>query len=124
LILKCSMNKNSYTENMRKLLLLLIALPLAAQTTHSVTLAWVDTLNPSGTTYTVYRAPGLCSGSPVFAKLATAIPVLTYIDSTVTPGNYCFEVTALFNAMESSPSPTAPAAVPSFPPTQIQTTVK
>jgi hypothetical protein len=109
---------------MRKLLLLLIAWPLAAQTTHSVTLAWVDTLNPSGTTYSVYRAPGLCSGSPVFAKLATAVTVLTYLDSTVTPGSYCYQVTATAAGVESAPSPTAAAAVPSFPPTQLETTVK
>jgi hypothetical protein len=110
---------------MRKLLYLLLALPLAAQTaSHSVTLTWVDTLNPTGTTYTVYRAPGLCSGSPVFAKIATAVPALTYLDGSVTPGNYCYQVTATAGGVESAPSPTAAAAVPSFAPTQLQTTVK
>jgi fibronectin type 3 domain-containing protein len=76
-----------------------------AQTqTHSVTLSWNDTLNPAGTTYNVYRADGLCSGSPVFAKIASAVALKTYKDTTVTVGNYCFQVTAVFNSIESSPS--------------------
>jgi len=94
-------------------------------TSHSVTLAWQDTLNPAGaTTYSVYRAPGLCSGTPTFAKLATALTVLTYQDSTVTPGNYCYQVTATVGGMESSPSNTAGAPVPSFAPAQLTVTVK
>jgi hypothetical protein len=41
--------------------LLLLALGTVAQTTsHKATLTWTDTLNPTGTTYTVLRATGLC----------------------------------------------------------------
>jgi hypothetical protein len=102
-----------------------LVLGLSAQTvTHSVTLTWQDASNPAGTTYSIYRAQGLCSGSPVFSKLATAITEKTYKDTTVAPGNYCFHVTATFNSMESAPSNTAVAPVPSFSPSNLTITVQ
>lgn len=91
-----------------------------AQTTHTVTLTWADTLNPAGTTYSVYRAPGLCSGTPVFSKIATAVTAKTYADTTVQPGNYCYAVTATFNSVESAQSNTVQPAVPAFAPTALQ----
>lgn len=100
-------------------------LGIAQATQHSVTLTWTDTLNPStGTTYSVYRATGLCSGTPTFSKIATALATKTYQDSTVIPGNYCYEVTASVNGMESAPSNTALAPVPSFPPTGLNIQVQ
>jgi hypothetical protein len=110
----------------RKLILavLLFALPLAAQTTHKVTLAWVDGLNPAGVTYTVYRATGLCSGTPTFSTLATGVTVLTYTDATVTPGNYCYQVTATVNGVQSAPSNSVLAPVPAFAPTALTFTVQ
>lgn len=101
------------------LLVLILTCSLIGQTTHSVTLSWTDTLNPTGTTYNVYRATGLCSGTPTFSKLATAISAKTYQDTTVTPGNYCYQVTATYNSVESAPSNSALAPVPSFAPTQL-----
>src|SRR5574337_1472862 len=89
-----------------------IGLNLFVQSQHSATLTWTDTQNPTGTTYSVYRATGLCSGTPTFNKIASAVAVLTYVDTTVQPGNYCYEVTATFNGMESTPSNTASAPVP------------
>lgn len=109
---------------MRLLIGLFVVLGLFAQTQHSVTLNWTDTLNPSGTTYNVYRATGLCSGTPTFSKIATAIAVKTYQDTTVQPGNYCYQVTATSNSVESGPSNTALAPVPSFAPTQLSLTVQ
>lgn len=97
---------------------------LLGQTTHSATLTWVDTLNPSGTTYNVYRSTGLCSGTPVFSKIATAITPKTYQDTTVSPGPYCYEVTAQFSGVESAPSNTGLANVPSFAPTQLTVVVQ
>ncbi len=91
---------------------------------HSVTLTWVDTQNPAGTTYSVYRATGLCSGTPTFSKLATAIPTKTYLDNTVTPGNYCYQVTATAQGMESAPSNSALAPVPSFAPANLSVVVQ
>lgn len=106
------------------ILLVVFAAAAMAQATHSVTLTWADTQNPSGTTYNVYRATGLCSGTPSWAKIGSAIAPKTYEDTTVQPGNYCYQVTATFNGMESPPSNTAAAPVPSFPPTGLQITVK
>lgn len=105
---------------MRNLLVLLFGAALWAQTSHTVTLSWVDDRNPAGTTYSVYRATGLCSGSPVFAKIATAVTVKTYADSTVQPGNYCYAVSATYNSVESAQSNTVQPAVPAFSPTALQ----
>jgi hypothetical protein len=105
-------------------LALLLASPLFAQTTHKVTLTWVDTLNPTGTTYTIMRATGLCTGTPSFATLASGVAVLSYTDTTVTPGNYCYEVEASSGGVLSAPSNTALAPVPSFAPTQLTVAVQ
>lgn len=106
-----------------KRLLFLLAAPLFAQTTHSVVLNWNDTANPAGTTYNVYRATGLCSGSPAFSKIATAVAAKTYTDGTPTPGNYCYQVTATLNGAESAPSNTANPTVLPFAPQQLSFTV-
>ena len=101
------------------------AIPANAQTTtHSVALKWVDTLNPAGTTYTVLRSPGLCSGTPTFTILASGLTALAYTDTTVTPGNYCYEVEASVAGVLSAPSNTALAPVPAFAPTQLAITVQ
>lgn len=108
---------------MRKLAFLFLLGTAFAQQTHSVSLAWQDTANPTGTTYNVYRATGLCSGTPTFSKLATAVTVKTYTDSTVTTGNYCYQVTAVFQGSESVPSNSVNPNVPAFPPTGLTFTV-
>jgi len=107
-----------------KLAIGLLCVTCMAQTQHVVTLTWTDTANPSGTTYSVYRATGLCSGSPTFSKIASAVAPKTYDDTSVTPGNYCYQVTATANGMESAPSNTAMAPVPAFAPAQLQIQVK
>lgn len=103
------------------LLFLVIGSSLAQTLTHSVTLTWTDTNNPVGTTYNVKRAIGLCTGTPTFATLATAITTKTYTDSTVTPGNYCYTVTATFSGAESVNSNLVNPSVPSFPVTVTYT---
>ena len=109
---------------MKILILLLFSLLLFAQTqTHSVTLSWQDNLNPAGTTYSVYRSVGLCSGTPTFSKIASAVTVKTYQDTAVQPGNYCYAVTATFNSVESAQSNTTNPQVPSFTPTNLTHTV-
>ncbi len=109
--------------------LLILALgavtPVKGQTTHSATVSWSDALNPVGsTTYSVYRAPGLCSGTPVFAKIATGLTALTFKDSTVTPGNFCFTVTATVGGVESAQAVPVLATVPAFSPTGVTVTVQ
>jgi hypothetical protein len=84
--------------------LLLLSTWLLAQATHTVTLTWVDANNPTGTTYNVKRATGTCSGTPTFSTIASAVAVKTFTDSTVTIGNYCYIVTAVFSSIESAPS--------------------
>lgn len=104
--------------------LLAVAALLSGQTAHKVTLTWTDLLNPPGTTYNVKRATGLCSGTPTFNTIATAIAVKTYEDSTVQPGPYCFIVTAVYSGVESAPSNTALANVPSFAPSGLSVVVQ
>jgi len=103
---------------------LLLAVIAQAQTTHSVTLAWTDSLNPSGTTYSVYRAPTACSNSPVFAKVAINLTIKSYLDSNIAPGSYCYQVSATFSGVESGPSNNSTAAVGAFSPTNLTVTIQ
>ena len=94
---------------MKKLLtvaVLLCSISVLAQAAKKVTLTWIDTLNPSGTTYNVYRATGLCSGTPAFNMIQSGVTVKTYVDSTVTVGGYCYKVTAVVSGIESNGSNT------------------
>ena len=115
---------SKYLFRLAFLVLLFAASTFAQAATHKVTLTWADPSNPTGTTYTVYRASGLCSGTPVFSKVATGVAVLTFVDSTVTPGNYCYQVTATSASVESAPSNTVNPLVPSFPPQGLAATVQ
>ena len=90
------------------------ATPALAQTppARSATLTWVDSTNPTGTTYSVLRATGLCTGTPNFSVLASGVTGLTYKDTTITVGNnYCYAVTATFGGLTSPNSNTALATV-------------
>lgn len=85
------------------LLTLLLATVALGQSGRSVVLAWTDpNVGLTGQTYSVYRAPGLCSGTPVFAKLATAVAAKTYTDAGVAPGLYCYTVTVTAASVESA----------------------
>jgi hypothetical protein len=110
---------------MKSLLLLaglLLAQPLLA-TPHKVTLNWVDVTNPNGTTYEVFRATGPCGGTPAFQQLASGVTVLSYVDSSVVSGTYCYEVLAVYNAKESAPSNQAAASIPPDAPASLTTSV-
>jgi hypothetical protein len=108
-----------------KLLRLSLFLPvlLMGQTT-TVKLSWQDTRNPAATTYNVYRAPGLCSGSPVFAKIANGVTAKTYDDANVAVGNFCYATTASLNGLESAQSNTVQVAVPPAPPTSLNAIIQ
>lgn len=81
---------------------MLLAQKVSGQTLqHGVTLNWVDTANPTGTTYDVYRLAGTCP--PVAPTTTTGathlnstpITVKTYFDSTTVAGQtYCYFGTA------------------------------
>lgn len=111
---------------MRQLLFVALLLVCSglAQSTRTVTLTWQDTTNPAGTTYSVYRAPGVCSGTPTFAKIATGLAVKTYQDAAIAPGNYCYAATATINGIESSQSVSVGAVVTPFAPNGLSITVQ
>lgn len=108
---------------MRLLLCFLFASLALAQSGRTVTLTWDDLLNPAGTTYTVYRAAGACSGTPAYVSIATAVAVKTYDDAGVSPGKYCYAVTANYNAEESEKCDPATAQVRPFKPTGLTVAV-
>lgn len=125
-------NKNKTDKNV--VLIKEVTIPAAAagqiQATHSVKLTWADTVNPTGTTYNVYKASGGCpaSGIPTGAsKLnATPVTVLTFTDSGITvAGSFCYYVTAVGSGGESAASNTASAVIPAPPaaPTNLVITV-
>ena len=123
---------------LKQLLLLLAFAACALAQTHSATLAWVDTANPAGTTYNVWRMTGACpspgpNSTPPsgFVQLNTSpITAKSYIDTTVAAGTtYCYVGTAVAAApctsnCQSAPSNTALGSVPaSFPPQMFSVTV-
>ncbi len=86
----------------------LFATPALAQ--HTVALSWTASTT-SGVTYNVYRQQA-CSGN--FSQInASAVTTTVYTDSAVAPGEtYCYQVTALMSAVESTVSNPAPATIP------------
>lgn len=105
------------------LIFLLAVCAAAAQIGHNVTATWTDTVNPSGTAYNMYRATGVCSATAAFSKIGTGLTAKTYTDSGVAPGNYCYQVTALFLSIESGPSNQAGAAIGPIAPTGLSLTI-
>jgi hypothetical protein len=108
--------------------LLLMSLAVSAFAAHSITIAWTDTLNPSGVTYNVYRLVGTCpTTAPTttpptgFTLLQSANTGTTFMDSAVLTGTtYCYIVTAVVAGSESAPSNDAQGTEPtSFPPTML-----
>jgi hypothetical protein len=99
--------------------ILLLALPLAAQTgAHTVTLTW--TASPDGGVVTVYRATGTCSTVPLtFTAISTGVTGTTYVDSGIAPGKFCYQVTTVVNGAESLPSNQAQAVILPLAPTTL-----
>jgi cellulose 1,4-beta-cellobiosidase len=102
----------------------MIVLPVAAQSAHSVSLAWTASTD-AGVSYNVYRLTGACptTGSAGFAKI-TAAPVAAtaYTDTGMAPGAYCYYATSVLNGAESAPSNLAAAVILPAPPTSLATT--
>lgn len=97
-------------------LLLVLAVPALGQSApKKVVITWNDTLNPTGTTYNIYRAAAACSTNPTLAKINTApVTVMTYTDSPG-PGTYCYAATAVGPGGESALSNQSPATILSLP---------
>jgi fibronectin type 3 domain-containing protein len=104
------------------LALVLACSAFAQASQRQVILTWEDALNPAGTTYSIYRAQGQCATATAFTRLASAITPKTYTD-TANPGQYCYQVTAVLNAVESDPSNNAEAKVKPAPPTKLTVTI-
>jgi hypothetical protein len=65
---------------------------------HQATLTWQDSLNPSGTTYNVYRSSGV-TWNPV---LLANVSALNYTDTTIVANqSYVYKVTAIVDGAES-----------------------
>ncbi len=94
------------------------ACALSAQT-RTVSLSWVASTTPSST-YNLYRAPASCVPQPTnFNKRnASAIAGLTYDDLGVSPGTYCYAVTAVAGGNESAYSNLFQVIIPA-PPTGL-----
>jgi len=110
---------------MKLLILYVIAYALSSgQTTQYVaSLSWTDSKNASGTTYSIYRASGKCSSVQTMQKIATST-VTSYADTTVTPGDWCFQVTSVAGGVEAPPSNKADGQVPPFPVEKLTVTIQ
>jgi hypothetical protein len=112
---------------MKTKVLLLLALPvfLLAQSGRTVTASWTDpNVGLTNPTYSVYKASGPCTGTPVFAKIASALTAKTYSDVGVPPGVYCYAATVTANSIESAQSIPAGVTVGPLPVTGITITVQ
>ena len=118
------------------LALLLAAAALAQAPQHSVTLTWIDTVNPTGTVYNVYRLASACPATPPniepdgFTRIASSLAVFTYKDTAVTSGTtYCYFLTAgvvggTGATSESAASGDVGGTIPgTFPPQMLSVTV-
>jgi hypothetical protein len=94
---------------MKFIISLLIILPLASQT-KSANLSWQDATNPIGTVYNVYRINTPCATvalTATFTRIATNVVAKSYQDPNLSPGIYCYQVTATnltAGTVETSPS--------------------
>lgn len=99
------------------LVLMLVGPSAPAQTTHQAVLSWAAPTDAvPGSTYNVYRASGACPasglGALIFTKVnSTGITTLTYTDTGLAVGVYCYYATQVQNTVESVPSNTAGGTV-------------
>ena len=113
-------------------LLLVLALPLAAQATHTATLpigASPDSTTSNPGTVTVYRATGTCPttglGALTFTAVTTSAPASgSYVDTLPGPGTYCYYLTATISGATSGASGTGGGTATPFPPTLGTVVVK
>lgn len=115
--------------------LLLVPQAIVTPVAHSATVNWKpspDAIDSSGaaalipgSSYGIYRAPGVCNPTiSGFVKLS-AMPTNTaaYTDTTVTPGSWCYTVRLLLNGAESVNGNLATASIPVSAPSGVTVTV-
>ncbi len=87
------------------LLFFTIVLASPAEAQHNVSLTWLaspDAASNPSLTYNVYRSPG-CT-STFLKRNASPVSTTTYLDASVAPGSYCYQVTSVLSGIEGSPS--------------------
>jgi hypothetical protein len=106
----------------RSLLILLLLVPARAQGPvtlvpgkHSFLLNWAAPVDAvAGTSYNVYRVKATCPADPTtisWSKVSSTT-ALSYTDTNVTPGPWCYYVTQVQSGVESAPSNLAGARLP------------
>ena|SRR5271170_3105043 len=94
------------------LLFCLMAIPAQAQA-HETVLTWTASVD-STSSYIVFRSTGACpaTAGSTFAQIGTsATNVLTFTDTTVAAGTYCYYVEATLGGVASVPSNLASAVI-------------
>lgn len=89
---------------------------------HSVALAWTASTDAAANptlTYNVYRAV-TCAGT--FSKISSGVAAVTFTDTSVQPGAYCYQVTAFVNSAESVPSNQSTVVILPAAPTKLAST--
>lgn len=110
-------------------ILVLAAIPSLAFA-HSATLGFTKSSDDTGATgsgYSAWRMSGSCPASVTdtagFTKLnATLFTGNSFVDSTVTAGNWCYVLTFTANSASSVPSNTAAGVILPAPPTSVTIT--
>lgn len=99
---------------------LALTFSLHAQARH-VDLTWTASSSAGqvSVSYNMYRTAGACPGA-TFAKInTTPIGTLTYSDTTISIGSYCYYATTAAAGLESVPSNKAQADVVPLPPSGL-----
>lgn len=100
---------------MRRILLGLVLVGAASPA--DVILRWEDLRNPTGTTYSVYRASGTCGLNKTgFTLVSAGVQTKTYTDLARPIGVWCYVVTATSGGLESKPSNQVEVTVYTTPP--------
>ena len=109
---------------MKRLLLVFGFAAFAFGQGRTVLMTWQDTENPAGTVYTIYRAAGACSATPAYSSIVSGVAAKAYTDTGVSPGKYCYTVTANYGGEESVYADPAVAQVRPFKPTAFTVVVQ
>jgi hypothetical protein len=92
---------------------------------HGADLAWAaspDSAANPALTYNVYRIAGACPATVTLSqwtKLTGGIATVTFSDTGMSPGQYCYAITAFLNGVESVPTTPAAAVIPLSPPSGL-----
>jgi hypothetical protein len=97
----------------------LVTIPALAKA-HTATVSWTASPDAqTGLTYSISRGTGACTPTvPTLTVLANGLTAVSYTDSTVVPGTYCYSVVAVMGGQTSTPLQ-GTGLIPVAPPTTI-----